>query len=195
MNGELLEQWFKHHFLVHTPSIHPLLLLDGHRSHYNPAILRMAAEEGIIVLCLPLNTTHMLQPLDNGVFSSQSTLKKRMTVFVLWKPGKAYKPLKLHGRFCESVGIEDDHHNCCVMLQISESLPSWPKGTFKHILHCSQKSPNNPPSLCALLPISKSCCQGHSTQHSTHSCHNTTCHLYSRRGMAFSGTPSGVRKL
>ena len=71
MNGELFDQWFMHHFLVHAPSVRPLLLLlDGHKSHYNPAFLRMAADEGIIVFCLPPNTTHMLQPLDNGVFSS-----------------------------------------------------------------------------------------------------------------------------
>ena len=71
MNAELFEEWFKHHFLVHAPSIRPLLLLlDGHTSHYNPSFLKLAAKEGIIVFCLPPHTTHLLQPLDNGVFSS-----------------------------------------------------------------------------------------------------------------------------
>ena len=71
MNAELLEEWFKRHFLIHAPSIRPLLLLlDGHTSHYNPSFLKLAAEQGIIVFCLPPHTTHLLQPLDNGVFSS-----------------------------------------------------------------------------------------------------------------------------
>ena len=71
MNAELFEEWFKHHFLVHAPSVRPLLLLlDGHASHYNPRVLRIAAEEDIILFCLPPHPTHLLQPLDNGVFSS-----------------------------------------------------------------------------------------------------------------------------
>ena len=71
MDTVLFEQWFRNHFLVHAPSIRPLLLLlDGHVSHYNPTFLKMAAEEGVIVFCLPLHTTHLLQPLDNGAFAS-----------------------------------------------------------------------------------------------------------------------------
>lgn len=66
MNAELFEELFKHHFLVHATSIRPLLLLDGYTSHYNPGILKTAAEEGIIVFCLPPHMTHLLQPLDNG---------------------------------------------------------------------------------------------------------------------------------
>ena len=71
MDGELFEEWFKHHFLVHAPPARPLLLLlDGHVSHYNLNVLRMAAEEEIIIFCLPPHTTHLLQPLDNGLFAS-----------------------------------------------------------------------------------------------------------------------------
>ena len=42
----------------------------AHTSHYNPGVLRMAAEEEVILFCLPSHTTHLLQPLDNGSFSS-----------------------------------------------------------------------------------------------------------------------------
>ena len=71
MDGELFEEWFKHHFLVHAPPAQPLLLLvDGHVSHYYLNVLRMAAEEEIIIFCLPPHTTHLLQPLDNGLFAS-----------------------------------------------------------------------------------------------------------------------------
>ena len=56
MNAELFEEWFKHHFLVHAPSVRPLLLLlDGHALHYNPRVLRIAAEEDIILFaCHPI---------------------------------------------------------------------------------------------------------------------------------------------
>ena len=71
MNAELFHEWFLSHFLVHAPSCRPLLLLlDGHSSHYNLSTIRMAADEGVILFCLPPHTTHLLQPLDNGTFSS-----------------------------------------------------------------------------------------------------------------------------
>jgi hypothetical protein len=69
MDSEIFFNWFEHHFLVHTPSLRPLLLLlDGHSTHYNPGFIRRAAEEKIIVFCFPPNTTHLTQPLDKGIF-------------------------------------------------------------------------------------------------------------------------------
>ena len=46
----------KHHFLVHTPMARPLLLLlDGHASHHNPQVLRIAGEEDInVFVCHPI---------------------------------------------------------------------------------------------------------------------------------------------
>ena len=65
MNSEIFENWFIHHFLVHAPASRPLLLLvDGHSTHYCPGFARMAAHERVIVFCLPPNTTHLTQPLD-----------------------------------------------------------------------------------------------------------------------------------
>ena len=69
MNGEVFDNWFTHHFLAHAPAVRPLLLLlDGHSTHYNPSFIRKAAQEKVIVFCLPPNTTHITQPLDKGVF-------------------------------------------------------------------------------------------------------------------------------
>ena len=69
MDGEVFDSWFSHHFLVHAPAVRPLLLLlDGHSTHYNPSFVRKAAQEKVIVFCLPPNTTHITQPLDKGVF-------------------------------------------------------------------------------------------------------------------------------
>ena len=67
MDSEIFLNWFLHHFLLHAPSVRPLLLLlDGHSTHYNPSFIQRAAEEKVIVFCLPPNTTHLTQPLDKG---------------------------------------------------------------------------------------------------------------------------------
>ena len=42
------------------------ILLDGHSSHYTLFVINKAAEEGIIMFCLP---PHSTQPLDKGCFS------------------------------------------------------------------------------------------------------------------------------
>ena len=69
VDGELFDLWFRHHFLSHTPPLRPLLLLlDGHSSHYTPSVINKAAEEGIIMFCLPPHSTHLNQPLIRDVF-------------------------------------------------------------------------------------------------------------------------------
>ena len=69
MTSNILDEWFAEHFLLYAPSVRPLLLLmDGHSSHYSPNFIETAAENDVIVFCLPPNTTHFLQPLDNGPF-------------------------------------------------------------------------------------------------------------------------------
>jgi len=42
--------------------------MDGHSSHYSPAAICLAAEQEVILLTLPPNTTHVTQPLDKGCF-------------------------------------------------------------------------------------------------------------------------------
>ena len=54
IDGKLFDLWFAHHFLAYALPARPLLLLhDGHSSHYNPPTVRIAAEEAVIVFCLP----------------------------------------------------------------------------------------------------------------------------------------------
>ena len=66
---EIFQNWFIHH-----PSSRPLLLLlDGHSTHYNPGVIRTAAQEKVIIFCLPPNTTHLTQPLDKGAFGPLKT--------------------------------------------------------------------------------------------------------------------------
>jgi len=46
-----------------------LLLLDGHGSHFNWEFFDFCLSNKIIPLCLPAHSTHLLQPLDVGLFS------------------------------------------------------------------------------------------------------------------------------
>jgi len=45
-----------------------LLLLDGYYSHEVMEALQLAAQDKIFLLCFPSHSTHLLQPLDVGVF-------------------------------------------------------------------------------------------------------------------------------
>ena len=69
ITSELFDLWFINHFLPHAPSTRTLLLLlDGHSSHYNPTVIKKAAEEKVIIFCLPPHSSHLSQPLDKGPF-------------------------------------------------------------------------------------------------------------------------------
>jgi hypothetical protein len=59
MDSEIFENWFTNHFLLYAPPSRPLLLLmDGHSSHFSPVFVNRAAEEEVIVFCLPPHSTH-----------------------------------------------------------------------------------------------------------------------------------------
>jgi hypothetical protein len=45
-----------------------LLILDGHSSHQTAEFDAFCKENAIICLCMPPHTSHLLQPLDVGVF-------------------------------------------------------------------------------------------------------------------------------
>ena len=69
INTELFEAWMSEHFLQHAVLARPLLLLlDGHSTHYQPQLLRLAKENDVIILCLPPHTTHEAQPLGLWCF-------------------------------------------------------------------------------------------------------------------------------
>lgn len=47
---------------------HRMLIVDGHASHVSNEFIRFTREHKIVCLCLPAHSTHLLQPLDVGVF-------------------------------------------------------------------------------------------------------------------------------
>ena len=68
------KHWFADHFLRHATGARPLLLLmDGHSSHYQPEIIRLARENDVVILCFLPHTSADSQPLDVFFFRSLKT--------------------------------------------------------------------------------------------------------------------------
>jgi len=66
-------QWF----ITVIPPARPVLLIeDGHGSHILIELIELARVNNVY-LCLPAHTTHILQPLDIGVFKSFKTFFPR----------------------------------------------------------------------------------------------------------------------
>ena len=51
-----------------------ILFLDGHKSHVNLAVSEFCKDKDIILYCLPPHSSHVLQPLDVGVFGPMKKL-------------------------------------------------------------------------------------------------------------------------
>ena len=71
MQDDVFENWFKDFFIQSTQSNQKpvLLIYDGHGSHLTYNTVMLAIENNIII-CLPPNCSHALQPLDVGVFKN-----------------------------------------------------------------------------------------------------------------------------
>ena len=89
MTSQLYIEWFKF-FLRNIPPACPVLLIqDGHSSHISIELIEMALSNNVHLLCLPSHTTHLLQPLDVGVFKSfKSNFNKTCTKYMSDHPGR-----------------------------------------------------------------------------------------------------------
>ncbi|KIJ13520.1 hypothetical protein PAXINDRAFT_38740, partial [Paxillus involutus ATCC 200175] len=73
---EIAAHWFEHHFIPQAkqhcidPTKPIILTMDGHDSHDTNEFKAITYKHGIIMDAFPSKTTHKLQPLDVGVFSS-----------------------------------------------------------------------------------------------------------------------------
>ena len=90
MDGEIFCDCLERYFLLYAPASRPLLLLlDGHSSHYMADVVRTAASKGVILFCLPPNTIHATQPLEEMCFHA---LKKHwddvINAYMTANPGK-----------------------------------------------------------------------------------------------------------
>ena len=89
INTELYLQWFDF-FLRSIPPTRPVLLIqDGHASHMSVELIKLARANNIHLLCLPSHTSHILQPLDVGVFKSfKSNFSKSCSSYRAAHPGR-----------------------------------------------------------------------------------------------------------
>jgi hypothetical protein len=92
-DNELGVEWLKECFDPETAKTQKgkwrLLLWDGHSSHISTAAIKFCIQKGIIPLCLPPHTTHLLQPADVGLFGPEATLYKN-AIARRSRPGSAH---------------------------------------------------------------------------------------------------------
>lgn len=89
VNQEIYLEWFDN-FLQSIPPKRPVLLIqDGHSSHLSIELIELAQKNDVHLLCLPAHTTHILQPLDVGVFKSfKSFFSKACHKYMMQCPGR-----------------------------------------------------------------------------------------------------------
>ncbi len=71
-----IKRCFKKETAVTQKGEYRILLVDGHASHITTAAIKYCVRKKIILLYLPAHTTHLLQPLDVGVFAPLATAYK-----------------------------------------------------------------------------------------------------------------------
>lgn len=68
INADLFLEWLEF-FSKNIPPTRPvILIMDSHASHVSPNVLAYAQSNKIILFTMPAHTSHILQPLDVGVF-------------------------------------------------------------------------------------------------------------------------------
>ena len=103
INDDLFLQWFKF-FLTNIPPTRPvLLIMDGHGTHMSTELIELVRSNDVHLLCLPSHTTHILQPLDVGVFKSfKSNFSKTCSKYLAAHPGRVITSDKLASLVAEA---------------------------------------------------------------------------------------------
>jgi len=98
---ELFYEWLNKLFIKNIPPLRPvLLLLDGHSSHFSLEAIKFAAENEIILFCLPPHTTHVAQPLDVSFFAPLKRHWARMChEYTTEHPGRAVTKFQFSSLF------------------------------------------------------------------------------------------------
>ncbi len=66
-----------------------LLIVDGHNSHFSTEFIKFCSKKNIELFCLPPHTTHILQPLDVGLFGPLQSYYGRSVEEYLHLTGEA----------------------------------------------------------------------------------------------------------
>lgn len=87
INGDLFLEWFRF-FIDSIHAARPVvLLMDSHSAHIGPEIIQVAKDNQVFIMTFPPHTSHLLQPLDVGVYKSlKSKWSKELNNFMLLQP-------------------------------------------------------------------------------------------------------------
>ena len=79
INQNLFYEWMSQVFVPQTAHVKKplLLLLDGHVSHQSIQTSALCHENGIHLYCLPPHSSHIVQPIDVGVFKTMKAEWKK----------------------------------------------------------------------------------------------------------------------
>lgn len=81
MDSVCFLDWFEKLFIPSISQERPVVLIfDGHKSHISVPLIKSAVEKQVILLKLPPNSTHNLQPLDVGVYGPLKTAWEKILI-------------------------------------------------------------------------------------------------------------------
>jgi hypothetical protein len=81
-DNKLFLEWLERCFEPETRKLHGdseyrMLIVDGHASHISTDAIRFCIKHKIVLFNLPAHSTHLLQPLDVGIFASLAIAYKQ----------------------------------------------------------------------------------------------------------------------
>jgi hypothetical protein len=125
-NDELAIQWLQH-FIQHTSSSattkSKVLLLDSHASHCTPEFTILAQENNIIPYTFPSHLTHILQPLDVGIFHPYKHWHKRAVQYATRNLDLDYN---ISSFFRDLASIRENTFKSTTIIHAFQKAGMWP---------------------------------------------------------------------
>lgn len=104
-------QHIDHHTVPRTKGIYPPLILVGHESHHSTGLELYCQELTIVDLCMPVHSSHYLQPLDVGCFGPLKQACSRQIEGVMRAHINHASKLEFLCAFREAFFISDTEQN------------------------------------------------------------------------------------
>ena len=134
---------------MHSPSCRPILLMmDGHSTHFEPSVIRMAAKEEVILFFLPPHSTHLTQPLDKGCFGPlKAAWKEVCHDYLTRNPGKLVTRYSFSQLFGKAWTCSMNMANVIAGFRTTAIFP-FNRNALLSVTESQTPSKFNPKSLC-----------------------------------------------
>jgi hypothetical protein len=127
-----------------------LLILDGHSSHLTAEFDSFCKQHAIICLCMPPHTSHLLQPLDVGIFGLKPLDKERVLAKITFQLNTPTPPPSLEEGSISSAfqtpqtTRQLDHKICSLQKSLNKKrqLSSSPVSHLQHLEKAAQMAMN-----------------------------------------------------